>query len=125
VTSSTQWELGDTADGLERFVDIVVEATVGTVGVVKPQAAFYERHGWQGIRSLARLVDDCRRAGVLVLLDAKRGDVGSTNEAYAEAYLGPDAAIPVDAITITPIWDWRPCNRSSTGPWPTGPGCSS
>jgi orotidine-5'-phosphate decarboxylase len=97
-----QWALGDTPDGLERFVDIVVEAVVGTVGVVKPQAAFYERHGWQGIRSLARLVDACRQAGVLVLLDAKRGDVGSTNEAYAEAYLGPDAPIPVDALTITP-----------------------
>jgi orotidine-5'-phosphate decarboxylase len=97
-----EWGLGDTADGLERFVDIVVDASAGTVGVVKPQAAFYERHGWQGIRSLARLVDECRRAGVLVLLDAKRGDVGSTNEAYAEAYLGPEAPIEVDAITITP-----------------------
>jgi len=97
-----EWGLGDTPDGLERFVDIAVEATVGTVGVVKPQAAFYERHGWQGIRSLARLVASCREAGVLVLLDAKRGDVGSTNEAYAEAYLGPDAGIPVDAITVTP-----------------------
>jgi orotidine-5'-phosphate decarboxylase len=98
----TQWEVGDTADGLERFVDIAVEASAGTVGMVKPQAAFYERHGWRGIRSLARLVESCRGAGVLVLLDAKRGDVGSTNEAYAEAYLGPDAGIPVDAITITP-----------------------
>jgi orotidine-5'-phosphate decarboxylase len=96
------WELGDTADGLEHFVDIVVEAVVGTVGVVKPQAAFYERHGWRGIRSLSRLVEACRAAGVLVLLDAKRGDVGSTNEAYAEAYLGPEAGIEVDAITITP-----------------------
>ncbi len=97
-----EWGVGDTSDGLERFVDIVLEATVGTVGVVKPQAAFYERHGWRGIRSLARLVEACRTAGVLVLLDAKRGDVGSTNEAYAEAYLGPQAGIPVDAITITP-----------------------
>ncbi len=96
------WGLGDSADGLERFVDIVVEASVDTVGVVKPQAAFYERHGWRGIRSLARLVDACRGAGVLVLLDAKRGDVGSTNEAYAEAYLGPGAGIQVDALTITP-----------------------
>jgi len=97
-----EWGLGDTPDGLERFVDIVVEAAMGTVGVVKPQAAFYERHGWQGIRSLARLIDACRHAGVLVLLDAKRGDVGSTNEAYAEAYLGPEAPIPVDALTVTP-----------------------
>jgi len=97
-----EWGLGDTPEGLERFVDIAVEAAVGSVGVVKPQAAFYERHGWQGIRSLARLVAACRAGGVLVLLDAKRGDVGSTNEAYAEAYLGSDAPIPVDAITVTP-----------------------
>jgi orotidine-5'-phosphate decarboxylase len=97
-----EWGLGDTPDGLERFVDIAVDAVVGTVGIVKPQAAFYERHGWRGIRSLARLVEVCRREGVLVLLDAKRGDVGSTNEAYAEAYLGTGAGIPVDAITITP-----------------------
>jgi orotidine-5'-phosphate decarboxylase len=96
------WGLGDTPDGLERFVDIALEATVGTVAVVKPQAAFYERHGWRGMRSLARLVESCRSAGLLVLLDAKRGDVGSTNEAYAEAYVGPDAAMPVDAVTITP-----------------------
>jgi orotidine-5'-phosphate decarboxylase len=97
-----EWGLGDTPDGLERFVDIAAEATAGAVGIVKPQAAFYERHGWRGIRSLARLVERCRQNQVLVLLDAKRGDVGSTNEAYAEAYLGPEAALPVDAITITP-----------------------
>ena len=96
------WGVGDTPDGLEHFVDIVLEACVGAVGVVKPQSAFYERHGWRGVRSLARLVDSCRDRGLLVLLDAKRGDVGSTNRAYAEAYLGPGASIQVDAITITP-----------------------
>lgn len=95
------WGLGDTPDGLERFVDIAVEAAVGRVGLVKPQSAFYERHGWRGVRSLARLVDECRRAGVLVILDVKRGDVGSTNAAYAEAYLGAGAPIAVDAITVT------------------------
>ena len=97
----TSWALGDDSDGLERFVDIAVEAAVGTVAVAKPQSAFYERHGWAGIRALTRLVLELRQAGVLVLLDVKRGDVGSTNEAYAEAYLGEDAAIPVDALTLT------------------------
>lgn len=97
-----EWGLGDTPDGLDAFVDLVVAAAVGTVGVVKPQSAFYERHGWRGIRSLSRLADSCRSSGILVLLDVKRGDVGSTNTAYAEAYLGPAAGIPVDAITITP-----------------------
>jgi orotidine-5'-phosphate decarboxylase len=96
------WDLGDTPDGLERFVDIVVGAAEGTVGVVKPQAAFYERHGWRGMRALTRLVAACRDGGTLVLLDAKRGDVGSTNVAYAQAYLGDSAPLAVDAITITP-----------------------
>jgi orotidine-5'-phosphate decarboxylase len=95
------WGLTDDAEGLERFVDVVVEAAVGTVAVAKPQSAFYERHGWAGIRALSRLVSELRQSGVLVLLDAKRGDVGSTNEAYAEAYLGEAAAIPVDALTLT------------------------
>ena len=95
------WGLEDSAGGLERFVDIAVEAAAGTAAVAKPQSAFYERHGWGGIRALTRLVGELRQAGVLVILDVKRGDVGSTNEAYAEAYLGDDAAIPVDALTLT------------------------
>jgi len=95
------WSLSDDAEGLEAFVDISVAAAVGTVAVTKPQSAFYERHGWAGIRALTRLVADLRQAGVLVLLDAKRGDVGSTNQAYADAYLGADAPIPVDAMTLT------------------------
>jgi orotidine-5'-phosphate decarboxylase len=96
------WGLDDSPDGLDRFVDVVLEAAVGAVGLVKPQSAFYERHGWRGIRTLGRLVAEARQAGLLVILDAKRGDVGSTNVAYAEAYLGADAALPVDALTVHP-----------------------
>lgn len=96
------WGLGDTPDGLERFIDVVLPIAADTVGLVKPQAAFYERHGWRGIRALARLIEEARSAGLLVILDAKRGDVGTTNQAYAEAYLGPDAPMKVDAITVHP-----------------------
>jgi orotidine-5'-phosphate decarboxylase len=96
------WGLGDNPDGLERFADIVLEAAVGTVGLVKPQSAFYERHGWRGVRTLARLIADARRAGLLVVLDVKRGDVGTTNDAYAEAFLGPGAPLEADAITVHP-----------------------
>jgi orotidine-5'-phosphate decarboxylase len=96
------WGLGDEPGGLERFVDLTLEAAVGVVGIVKPQSAFFERHGWRGLRTLARLVSEARSAGLLVLLDAKRGDVGSTNEAYAEAYLGDGAGMAVDAMTVTP-----------------------
>jgi orotidine-5'-phosphate decarboxylase len=97
-----EWGLGDTPDGLDRFADIVLDAAVGTVGLVKPQSAFYERHGWRGMRTLTRLVAAARGAGLLVILDVKRGDVGSTNDAYAEAYLGEGAPLAADAITVHP-----------------------
>jgi orotidine-5'-phosphate decarboxylase len=97
-----QWGFGDTPDGLDRFADIVLAVAACTVGVVKPQSAFYERHGWRGIRTLTRLIADARSAGLLVILDVKRGDVGSTNDAYAQAYLGKDAPLAADAITVHP-----------------------
>lgn len=96
------WELKDTAAGLDRFADIVLDAAVGTVGIIKPQAAFFERHGWEGVRTLQRLVAAAREAGLLVIVDAKRGDVSTTNAAYAEAYLGVDAPIACDALTVHP-----------------------
>lgn len=96
------WGLGDSADGLDRFADIALAAADGPVGLVKPQSAFYERHGWRGIRTLQRLIASARAAGLLVILDVKRGDVGSTNDAYAEAYLGKGAPLAADAITVHP-----------------------
>ncbi len=96
------WGLGDTADGLDRFADVVLDAAAGTVGLVKPQSAFFERHGWRGIRTLDRLISSARSAGLLVILDVKRGDVGTTNDAYAEAYLGKGAPLAADAITVHP-----------------------
>jgi len=96
------WGVGDTPDGLDRFADIVLEAATGTVGLVKIQAAFYERHGWRGFRTLQRLAAEAQSAGLLVIVDAKRGDVGSTNDAYAEAYLGADAPVGADALTVHP-----------------------
>lgn len=96
------WGVGDSPDGLDRFVDIALAAAVGTVGVVKYQSAFYERHGWRGIRTLQRSVGEARSAGLLVIVDVKRGDVGSTNDAYAESYLGVGAPIEADAMTVHP-----------------------
>jgi orotidine-5'-phosphate decarboxylase len=96
------WGLGDTPEGLDRFADIALNAAAGTVGLVKLQAAFYERHGWRGFRTLGRLVAEARGAGLLVIVDAKRGDVATTNDAYAEAYLGADAPVAADALTVHP-----------------------
>ena len=96
------WGVGDTPDGLDSFADIALEAAAGTVGLVKLQAAFYERQGWRGFRTLQRLIAEARSAGLLVIVDAKRGDVGTTNDAYAEAFLGADAPLGCDALTVHP-----------------------
>lgn len=80
----------------------MLAAATGSVGLIKPQSAFYERHGWRGIRALTRLTEGARSQGLLVILDVKRGDVGSTNDAYALAYLGDGAPIQADAITVHP-----------------------
>ena len=96
------WGLGDTPDGLDRFADLVLEAASGTVGLVKLQAAFFERHGWKGFRTLQRMISEAQNAGLLVIMDAKRGDVGTTNDAYAEAFLGADAPLGADALTVHP-----------------------
>ena len=98
----SDWGLPDDAEGLERFTDIVLAAADGTVGLVKPQSAFYERHGWRGVRALTRLTESARAQGLLVILDVKRGDVGSTNAAYAQAYLGDGAPVQADAVTVHP-----------------------
>jgi orotidine-5'-phosphate decarboxylase len=95
------WGVGDSLDGLRRFTDTVVDALAGSVAVLKPQMAFYERFGSRGIAVLEEAVERARAAGALVLLDAKRGDIGSTMDAYAD-YLRSDHPMQVDAMTVSP-----------------------
>ncbi len=97
-----QWGLDDSVAGLERFTMTAVEALAGTVAAVKPQSAFFERHGSAGIAVLERAVVACRELGAQVVLDVKRGDIGSTAQAYADAYLDQGAPMAVDAITASP-----------------------
>jgi len=94
--------MDDDLAGLERFAMTAGEALAPRVAVVKPQSAFYERFGSRGIAVLERLVVACRSAGALVLLDVKRGDIGSTSQAYADAYLDPASPLAVDAVTASP-----------------------
>ncbi|KQY64257.1 orotidine-5'-phosphate decarboxylase [Nocardioides sp. Root140] len=96
------WGLDDDVAGLERFAMTVVEAVAGEVAVVKPQSAFYERFGSRGIAVLEKVIRESRAAGTLVLLDVKRGDIGSTSQAYADAYLDPSSPLFSDAITVSP-----------------------
>ena len=98
-----QWGLPDDVSGLERFALGAVEAVAPVVPVVKPQSAFYERFGSRGIAVLEQVVARAREAGALVLLDVKRGDIGSTTQAYADAYLDPASPLAADAITASPF----------------------
>ena len=97
------WDLIDDVASLETFALTVVEAVAPYVSVVKPQSAFFERFGSAGIAVLERVVREARAAGALVLLDVKRGDIGSTSQAYADAYLDQTSPLAVDAITASPF----------------------
>jgi orotidine-5'-phosphate decarboxylase len=97
-----EWGLSDDVAGLEAFALTAVEGIAPHASVVKPQSAFFERFGSRGIAVLERVVAESRAAGALVLLDVKRGDIGSTSQAYADAYLDPASPLACDAITLSP-----------------------
>lgn len=97
-----RWGLPDSVDGLRRFADTVVGALAGHVAVMKPQSAFFERFGAAGVSVLESTIRQARQAGTLVILDAKRGDIGSTVQAYAQAYLSPSSPMVADALTVSP-----------------------
>jgi orotidine-5'-phosphate decarboxylase len=98
----TQWGLSVDARGLERCARTMVDALGDLVPVFKPQSAFFELHGSAGIAVLERVLAEVRAAGAISLLDVKRGDIGSTMDAYAAAYLSEGAPLAADAITVSP-----------------------
>lgn len=80
----------------------MIDAVAGRVAIVKPQSAFFEAYGSAGIAVLELVLADARDAGVLTLLDIKRGDIGSTMDAYAQAYLADGSSLAADAVTLSP-----------------------
>lgn len=96
------WGLGASASGVRDFGLRTVEAASGRVGVVKPQVAFFERYGSAGFAALEEVMAAARAAGLLVIADAKRGDIGTTMEGYAAAWLQPGAPLECDAVTLSP-----------------------
>jgi len=90
------------ADGVQACLEIVIDECAGKVPVIKPQIAFFEQLGWRGVRALERLVARARAHGLLVILDAKRGDLASTAQAYAQSYAYPHSPCRADAITLNP-----------------------
>ncbi|WP_306232424.1 orotidine-5'-phosphate decarboxylase [Agrococcus beijingensis] len=93
---------GAAVQALERFGRTVVEAAAGRVAVVKPQVALFEAHGSAGMLALERVLAEARGAGLLVIADAKRGDIGSTNAGYADAWLRAGSPLEADALTVSP-----------------------
>lgn len=89
-------------EAARAWAEALIERCAGRVAVVKPQAGLFERWGAKGFAALEATCDAARRSGLLVILDAKRGDIGTTAEGYAEGYLGADAACPCDALTVNP-----------------------
>ncbi len=97
-----QWGLAQDADGLRSFGLAVVDAAAGRAAVVKPQVAFFERFGSRGYAALEDIMAAARDAGLIVLADAKRGDIGSTMAGYAAAWLEAGSPLEADAVTISP-----------------------
>ena len=97
-----EWGLSDSAESLLSFGRTVIEAASGRVGIVKPQVSFFERHGAAGFAALELLTREARDAGLLVIADAKRGDIGTTMDAYLDAWLGKNSPFFADSLTVSP-----------------------
>ncbi|HYJ76471.1 MAG TPA: orotidine-5'-phosphate decarboxylase [Kineosporiaceae bacterium] len=97
-----EWGLADDVQGLEVFALAVVDALADRAAVLKPQVAFFERHGSRGVAVLEHVLAEAGDAGALTIADAKRGDIGSTMAAYADAFLGEGSPLAADAVTVSP-----------------------
>lgn len=97
-----EWGLPDTADSLLTFGRSVIQAATGRVGIVKPQVSFFERHGSRGYAALEHITHEAKEAGLLVIADAKRGDIGTTMSAYLDAWLSRTSELYADALTVSP-----------------------
>ncbi len=97
-----RWDIEDSAKGAAEFGLRYLEVLARRVAVVKPNVAFFEQYGAAGLASLETLLGAAREVGVMTILDAKRGDIESTNTAYARAWLDADSPLAADALTVSP-----------------------
>ena len=96
------WGLSDDVAGLESFSNTVIDEAAGRVGIIKPQVSFFERFGSKGFAVLEAVCERATQSGLLVIMDIKRGDIGSTMDGYFEAWLGQSAPFICDAVTVSP-----------------------
>ena len=87
---------------VEKFCFSLLDTAYELVPAIKPQIALFEQLGPDGMKLLSSLCKHAESKGFLVIMDAKRGDIGSTSQAYANAYLGKNAPFPSDALTVNP-----------------------
>jgi orotidine-5'-phosphate decarboxylase len=96
------WGLADSVAGLREFSLAVVEACASRVSLIKPQVSFFERFGAAGYEVLSEVTQLAHNAGLVVVADAKRGDIGTTMDAYLEAWFGNKSELYADALTVSP-----------------------
>lgn len=95
------WELPDSAAGAREYGLRIIDSAQGRLGIVKPQVGFFERFGSLGYQTLEEIIREARDAGLIVIADAKRGDIGSTMLGYASAWFGDDSPLRSDALTVS------------------------
>lgn len=117
-----EWGLEDNVQGLESFANKALDAAIGNVGIVKPQVSFFERHGSKGFSVLEKLAERASQTDALVIMDAKRGDIGTTMNAYFDAWLGQNAPFTCDALTVSPYLGFGSLKETLSGALERGKG---
>jgi orotidine-5'-phosphate decarboxylase len=102
VEQLSKWGLSDSAAGAEQFCIQIIDNCVGEIGLVKPQVSFFEQFGSVGFAALERVLVRASEAGFIVIADAKRGDIGTTMDGYARAWLSTEGPFVADAVTVSP-----------------------
>ena len=118
----SDWGLTDDVQGLSSFANTVLDAAVGRVGIIKPQVSFFERHGSRGFAVLEEIAERAAQTDLLVIMDAKRGDIGSTMDAYFDAWLGQNAPFASDALTVSPYLGFDSLKDTLSGALERGKG---
>jgi orotidine-5'-phosphate decarboxylase len=117
-----EWGLEDNVNGLESFAHKALDAAIGNVGIIKPQVSFFERHGSKGFAVLEKLAERASQTDALVIMDAKRGDIGTTMNAYFDAWLGQSAPFICDALTVSPYLGFGSLKETLSGALERGKG---
>ena len=117
-----EWGLADDVSSLEKFSNLALDSAVGRVGIIKPQVSFFERHGSKGFAVLEKLAERAAQTDLLVIMDAKRGDIGSTMDSYFDAWLGHNAPFMADALTVSPYLGFGSLKDTLSGALERGKG---